>query len=53
MTNDKTDTTILKEKILKGLEKAVEKLIKSKKQANGEVVVSRNGRIIRIKAKEI
>ena len=53
MTKDNVDTSIIKEKILKGIAKAVEKLIKSKKQADGEIVFSRNGRIERFKANEI
>ena len=53
MGNNEIDTNILKEKILKGIEKAIERLIKSKQQVDGEIVISRNGNIEKIKAREI
>ena len=37
------------QKILKGLEKVREKLIEFKKQKNSELVVMRDGKIVRIK----
>lgn len=53
MAHETVDTNLLKEKILKGIEKAFEKLIQTKKKMNGEIVFSRNGQIERIKANEI
>ena len=41
------------ELILRGLEKAYEKLVKFKKEQNSPLVVSRDGKIIEIPAKEI
>lgn len=41
------------ELILRGLEKAYEKLVKFKKEKNSPLVVSRDGKIIEIPAKEI
>lgn len=39
----------LKDKILVGLEKVYEKLIEFKKQKNTELVVMRDGKIVKIK----
>lgn len=39
--------------ILKGLEKAYEKMVKLKKEKNTPLVVSRNGQVIKIPANEI
>ncbi len=36
-------------KILKGLEKAYDKLIEFKKQKNSELVIMKNGQIVKIK----
>jgi hypothetical protein len=48
-----TRETQIKEKndILKGLEKAYEKLLEFKKLKNSELVVLRNNKIVKIKAK--
>jgi len=43
----------LREKILKGIELAFEKLIKTKQKNNGEFVYSKDDKIIFIKAKEM
>lgn len=39
----------LKDKIVKGLEKVYEKLIEFKKAKNSELVVMKNGKIVKIK----
>jgi hypothetical protein len=39
----------LKDKIVKGLEKVYEKLIEFKKAKNSELVIMRNGKIVKIK----
>ena len=43
----------LREKILKGIELAVEKLIRSKQKNNEEMVFSKDEKIIFIKAKDL
>lgn len=48
----KKDNTI-REKILKGLELTHKKLIQSKKDRNLELVISENGKIIRITARDL
>ncbi len=40
---------ILREKIILGLKKSYEKLIEMKKQKNSVLVVSKNGKIVKIK----
>jgi len=49
----KNNTNIIREKILKGLELTHKKLIREKKARNQEIVISRNGEIIRIKPSEL
>lgn len=39
----------LKDKIVKGLDKVYEKLIEFKKAKNSELVIMRNGKIVKIK----
>jgi len=39
----------LKDKVVKGLEKVYEKLIEFKKAKNSELVVMKNGKIVKIK----
>jgi|AntAceMinimDraft_17_1070374.scaffolds.fasta_scaffold01905_11 hypothetical protein len=53
MKKNNTNTDDLREKILKGIEKAVKKLLKLKKESDGELVFSKQGHIFRVKAKEI
>ena len=43
----------LREKILKGIQLAFEKLIKTKQKNNGEFVISKDGKIIIVKADEL
>ncbi|MBT7094514.1 MAG: hypothetical protein HN936_14800 [Bacteroidetes bacterium] len=43
----------IREKILKGLEISHKKLIKSKKERNFDLVISDNGKVIRIPAKDL
>ena len=42
----------VREKILKGLELTYTRLIKSKKERNLDLVISKDGKIVRIPAKE-
>lgn len=42
---------ILKNKILKGLEIAYERLIEFKKEKNSELVIMKDGKIVKIKPK--
>ncbi len=48
----KKDNTV-REKIIKGLELTHKKLIQSKKERNLDLVVSENGKIIHIHAKDL
>jgi hypothetical protein len=43
----------LREKILKGIELSFEKLIQTKQKSNGELVYSKDGRIVFIKATDL
>jgi hypothetical protein len=43
----------LREKILKGIELAFEKLIVTKQRNNGYFVFSKNGKVITVKANEL
>ncbi|MCY0970049.1 hypothetical protein [Chryseobacterium wangxinyae] len=45
----KEDKNIRKNKILKGLEKAYDKMIEFKKEKNSEIVIIREKQIIKIK----
>ena len=43
----------LEEKVAKGLEKAYEKMVAFKKQKNSPLVISKNGKVVRIPAEKI
>ena len=43
----------LKEKILKGLDLTFKKLVKTKRQTDGVFVFSENGKIIKVKARDM
>ena len=43
----------IREKIIKGLELTHKKLIQSKKERNFDLIISDNGKIVRIKAKDL
>ena len=54
MGTDKTfDTDIIREKILKGLEISFEKSVKEKAKNDEELIFEENGKIVKIKAKDI
>jgi len=53
MDKSKFNTADLREKILKGMDLAVEKLIRQKQKEDGELVFSKNGKIVIIKAKDL
>ena len=55
MVSNKTivDTDILTEKILKGIKISFEKLVKEKARDDEELVFGENGKIVKIKAKDI
>lgn len=46
-------TKNIREKVLKGLELTHKRLIKSKKERNFDLVISQNGKIVRIHAKDL
>jgi hypothetical protein len=43
----------IKEKVLEGLNLSYKRLVQSKKERNLELIVSQNGKIVRIKPQEI
>jgi len=47
------NTIILRTKILKGIELAFQRLLEKKNKENGVLIYSKNGQIVRIKAKEL
>jgi len=47
------NTTTLRTRILKGIELAFQRLLEKKSKENGELIYSKNGKIVRIKAKEL
>jgi hypothetical protein len=53
MNNPEFNTTEFKEKIKKGLDLTFKKLLEEKRQKNGEFIFSRNGKIVKIKARDI
>jgi hypothetical protein len=44
---------ILNEKIKKGLTLSFQRLVEKTKKEDGELVISRNGKVIRIKARDL
>ncbi|MGV3586231.1 MAG: hypothetical protein ACO1OF_04445 [Adhaeribacter sp.] len=53
MNKDKLNTTELRSKILKGIDLAVERLIRKKQKEDGEFVFSQNGQVVIVKAKDL
>lgn len=51
MTNENVKD--LRAKIVKGLDLAYNRLLISKQKEDAELVISRNGKIVRVKAKEL
>lgn len=47
------DTNTIREKILKGMKLTHKRLIQNKKERNQEIVISKNGKIIKLKASEL
>ena len=43
----------IREKILKGIALAYERLVEQKKKDDGELVFSENGKIVRVKARDL
>lgn len=43
----------LRTKILQGIHLSYKRLLASKQKEDGELVISRNGKIVRVKAKEL
>jgi hypothetical protein len=43
----------LREKFMNGVNKAMQRLIEQTKKEDGELVISRNGKIIRVKARDL
>lgn len=53
MENNKKDFNIRREKILKGLDLTMQKLIKEKQKNDEEFVFSVNGEIVKVKARDL
>lgn len=53
MDKSKINTSELREKILKGIDLAFEKLIRTKQKEDRELVFSKDGQVIRIKANDM
>jgi hypothetical protein len=51
MTKEKV--TELRTKILKGIDLAYNRLLIAKQKEDGELVISRNGEIVKVKAKDL
>ena len=49
----KSEGRILSEKILEGIRKAVRQLYELEAARDGEVVISRDGKVVTVKAKEL
>jgi hypothetical protein len=43
----------IRDKVLKGCQLAIERLLEEKRKANGYIVISDNGKVIRVKASDI
>ena len=51
MTQAEMDSTI--DKITKGVKLSIERLIERTKKEDGELVISQNGKVVRVKARDI
>ena len=49
----KKDYTALRDKIFEGVKKAITKLIEETAKKDGELVISRDGKVIRVKARDL
>lgn len=52
MNKQHKNTDELRDKILAGVDLAFKKLLKTKEKANGKIVVSRDGKIVELAAKD-
>jgi hypothetical protein len=52
-TMSKSESLQLLEKITAGVQLAVKRLIEQTKKEDGELVISKNGKVIRIKARDL
>ncbi len=53
MNRDKLNTADLRGKILKGIDLAVERLVRKVQKEDGELVFSQNGQVVVVKAREL
>lgn len=53
MSNNKINSNELREKILKGLDLAFEKLLAKKQKEDSEFVFSQDGKIVYVKARDL
>ena len=52
-TNTKKQIDILEEKLAKGTKLAIKNLIEERKKTNDYLIVSKNGKVVKIKARSI
>ncbi|MFH1004282.1 MAG: hypothetical protein V1781_02115 [Bacteroidota bacterium] len=52
MSKEKINTKELRDRILKGIEIAIKKLIAKEQKEGGELIISKDGKIIRVNAKD-
>ena len=52
-THQKSEERMLSERILEGIRKAVRQLYEREAARDGEVVISRDGKVVTVKAKEL
>ena len=50
---NKEEVIVMRNKIIKGVDLAYERLLIAKQKDNSELVFSRNGKIIKVKAKDL
>lgn len=53
MINSKHEYSEIRDKILEGIQKAMDKLIVKTAQQNGELAFSKNGKVTLVKAKDL
>jgi len=50
---NKENVRVIREKVIKGIDLAYDRLLITKQREDSEMIFSRNGRIVKIKAREL
>jgi len=53
MTSDNKRIAFIRDKIIKGMDLTIKKLLKTKSERNADIIISDNGKIIKVKAKDL